>query len=268
MGDLAGKSLPELAAMADEAERAGVTGGGTGNPYLGAAARTHLRAARDDPASYVMSTQPYVAYLAQQYTTLSTQAAAELTAARAHAQTPQQRDAAENSPLQAQALEARVAYANAMLAAQAALGMPPSRQALYPRAVLQAWATRVRAMSPADQAAYVQNSLPTQLDNTWGAMGSDNREIWEKAYREHIDALNAADQPPDQAPPPEPADRAAQGASFDSVKGSLLRLLNAGADLDAPGVTGMVNALSPADRRRLMADPDVLRASGAQQDGQ
>lgn len=236
LGSLAGLSLAEIADRADQADDAGGDGS-----WTGPAARAHLRAARSDPAAYINSTQPTVA------------------TARERLRRAREAAAQEGAPPEAATLaqEAAYAYGVALLQMQDAIGVPPGRQRLYERPTVESWARRIRSLPVARQAATIE-ALPEQLIEFWG--GDEN--LAARALQEHLEALAVAEAQPGLAPPPNAANAAGQGASYDAVRDQIVRLIGIGADLDAPQVAAMVNALSPADRNRLMTDPAIARATG------
>lgn len=239
LGELSGLSLAEIAARADQADEAG---GGDGESWTSPAARVLLRAARSDPAAYINQTQGTVAQARDRLRQARTAAAAE------GATTEQQMAASE----------AATAYGLALLQMQDAIGVPPGRQRLYERSTVESWARRVRSL-PADRQSATLDRLGEQLVDYWG-----DETLAARALQEHVEAFAVTPAQAGLAPSPDRATSAGQGASYDSVRGQLVRLIGIGADLDSPQVASMINALSPADRQRLMNDPELVRLAGVE----
>lgn len=243
LGELSGLSLAEIAVRADQATAAGGSGGGGAQ---GAAARALIRAAERDPVSYVIGTQP-VAQAARDRMIAARRAAAGADA------TPDAR---------AEATAATMEYGMQVLQLQDAVGVSRSDQRLYPTQQTASWAARIRSLPLDRQQATIQ-ALPDQLIEMWG-----DQNLAERALAEHMQAYVYAQPAPGNAPPPDPATSAGQGASYDAVRQRLLRLVEIGAGLDSAEAMSMVNALTPADRARLATDPEIARALGMPVEGQ
>lgn len=231
LGDTTGLSLPELAARADTAR----------SSVDGRAARAHIRAIQADPVGYLIQTNPAVdqAYRRLQQAIVARDAPgatdeARLAATLAHRQ-----------------------YGELLLRAQEAIGVPSGDRRLYSPQLLDQWAARVRARGDqvtADTVAQLQSRLLTQ----WGS-----QDLRDRAFLEHLEALDRAATRPDLAPPPSPADQpagAVQGANYDTVRGQLLALRRAGMPVDAAPFQMLMGRLAPADRQRLMDDQDLFPA--------
>lgn len=232
LGELSTLSLPEIVARADEA--------GEDSP-IGWGGRQLVRGMMNDPAAYVQSTQPNIELLRTR----------AVEAVRAAQQNPENRD------LALAAVTARQQYAYGQVEAQASLGLSSGQIRITPRAQLEDWVRRVRRQSPDDQ----QRTLDGLADQLYAMYGDE--DLAERTLAEHMEAYYAMPRGA-TASAPDPATAAAQGAEYGEVREHILRALRNGADLDDPRLDVLSSRLSPADRRRLMQDPDIAAAGGAQ----
>lgn len=226
-------SLPEIVATAER----------DGDDPETWAARQQLRVIRRDPAAYVLANQPNIDRLRE---------AASQAVERARA-TP------EDPTAQFTATRARLAFVTASIEAQAALGLPPGDVRIMSRAPTRDWAARVRRHPPEDQQA-ILDALPNQMLRMYG-----NEDIADRAVMEHLEAYYARGPAGRDAPAPESDVAAVQGAEYDEVRGRIMRALTAGGDLDDPRIDVLMSRLTPADRRRLMEDEEIVGALGSNQ---
>lgn len=216
-GDLAGLSLADIAARADQAQDASEE----------AAARAVLRTVARDPASYMLA-QP------NNIEPLRARAAQAAAASRA---------APDNSEAQMAATQARGAYAQATVAAQAALGVPSGDIRINTQASLQDWARRIHALPPDRQQA-VLDRLGEQMLSMYG-----DEDLAQRAIEEHLSAYyGGAGQ---ASAGHEPAQRAASGADGENVRGLIERAITAGHDPGGPVVQSYLSRLPPAERARV-----------------
>lgn len=234
MGDLTGLSMAEILVRADEAQA-------NNNRATSFAAGVHVASMRADPAAYALQNTPNLSLLQQR-------ASQAVAAAQA---------APDDSEARINAVRARQAYVIASMEAQMALGLPSTQVRIHTAGQVGDWARRVRRHAP-DQQQALLDALPAQMLRMYG-----DEALAERAVEEHTDAYYRAQNQGMAAPPPDPAVAAAQGADYDVLRGRILRALRNGSDLDDPVLDTMIGRLSPADRTRLMQDPEIAQA-GAQ----
>ncbi len=226
IGDLSTRSLAEIVAAADANDGAGGRSG---------AARVVLRALRTDPAAVILRSDPV----------LENRRTRAFEAAQAAQAAP------DDAAAQAQATQARRAYAAAMIDAQRARGLSSGEIRIHTSAQLDEWARRTRAMSAERQEAALA-ALPRQMLRMYG-----DDDIAERATLEHLDAYYAAApgltgaRLVDEAQAPASA---AAGADYESTKLQIERALRAG---NEEAVVVLFQRLGPADQARLARDVDL-----------
>jgi hypothetical protein len=231
-GDLAGRSLAEIMAAADE-----------GESVRGRSARGHLLAARADPPGYVAATQPNVAFLRD----------------RLHDAVAAAEAAPDDTDLRRRAVEARRAYANAQINAQSALGLSSGDIRVIDPAAITRWVRLVRGrLSPEQQEVQLSN-LYERLEELYGGSLDGRDDLVDRVYSEFLEGY--ANAPLTTATTaPDPASVAAEGADYGVVRDQIARMIRSGGDLDDPRIDAALGRLNDADRNRLMRDPVIAEA--------